>query len=157
MNREMLMLIDAISREKNVERDLVLGAVETALASATKKLYKGEVDIRVAIDPDSGAYETFRRWLVVPDEAGLQNPEAEELISDVADENPGIQVGDFIETEVIINMRSDGRGGRTFEGPRWLFREEKVPYWRSEFVVVSPRSRQLDIEVGGPVPAPVVS
>ena len=100
MNREMLMLIDAISREKNVERDLVLGAVETALASATKKLYKGEVDIRVAIDPDSGAYETFRRWLVVPDEAGLQNPDAEELISDVADENPGIQVGDFIEKSI---------------------------------------------------------
>ncbi|MDD2728622.1 transcription termination factor NusA [Malikia sp.] len=100
MNREMLMLIDAISREKNVERDLVLGAVETALASATKKLYKGEVDIRVAIDPDNGAYDTFRRWLVVPDEAGLQNPDAEELHSDVADENPGIQVGDFIEKQI---------------------------------------------------------
>ncbi len=100
MNREMLMLIDAISREKNVERDLVLGAVETALASATKKLYKGEVDIRVAIDPDNGAYDTFRRWLVVPDEAGLQNPDAEELYSDVADENPGIQVGDFIEKQI---------------------------------------------------------
>jgi transcription termination/antitermination protein NusA len=77
MNREMLMLIDAISREKNVERDVVLGAVELALASATKKLYKGDVDIRVAMDPDSGSYETFRRWLVVPDEAGLQNPDAE--------------------------------------------------------------------------------
>ena len=100
MNREMLMLIDAISREKNVERDLVLGAVETALASATKKLYKGEVDIRVAIDPDNGAYDTFRRWLVVPDEAGLQNPDAEELHSDVVDENPGIQVGDFIEKQI---------------------------------------------------------
>ena len=61
MNREMLMLIDAISREKNVERDIVMGAVEQALASATKKLYKGEVDIRVAMDPDTGAYETFRR------------------------------------------------------------------------------------------------
>jgi len=77
MNREMLMLIDAISREKNVERDVVLGAVEQALASATKKLYKGEVDIRVAINADTGAYDTFRRWLVVPDEAGLQNPYAE--------------------------------------------------------------------------------
>jgi len=100
MNREMLMLIDAISREKNVERDLVLGAVESALASATKKLHKGEVDIRVAIDPDSGAYETFRRWLVVPDEAGLQNPDAEELFSDVVDDVPGIQVGDYIEKQI---------------------------------------------------------
>ncbi|WP_101049202.1 transcription termination factor NusA [Macromonas nakdongensis] len=100
MNREMLMLIDAISREKNVERDVVLGAVESALASATKKLFKGEVDIRVSIDPDSGAYETFRRWLVVPDEAGLQNPDAEELFSDVAEDMPGIQVGDFIEKQI---------------------------------------------------------
>jgi N utilization substance protein A len=48
----------------------------------TKKLYKGEVDIRVAVDRDSGNYETFRRWLVVPDEAGLQNPDAEEMLMD---------------------------------------------------------------------------
>ena len=74
MNRELLMLVEAISREKNVERDVVFGAVEAALAQATKKLYEGEVDIRVSIDRDSGDYETFRRWLVVPDEAGLQNP-----------------------------------------------------------------------------------
>ncbi|MBA4264856.1 MAG: transcription termination/antitermination protein NusA [Comamonadaceae bacterium] len=100
MNREMLMLIDAISREKNVERDLVLGAVELALASATKKLYKGEVDIRVAMDPDNGSYETFRRWLVVPDEAGLQNPDAEELLSDARDELPDIEEGDYIEKPV---------------------------------------------------------
>ena len=100
MNRELLMLIDAISREKNVERDVVLGAVELALASATKKLYKGEVDIRVAINPDSGEYETFRRWLVVPDEAGLQNPDAEELVSDARDELADIEVGDFIEKPV---------------------------------------------------------
>ena len=74
MNRELLMLVEAISREKNVERDVVLGAVESALAQATKKLYQGEVDIRVSVDRDSGNYETFRRWLVVPDEAGLQPP-----------------------------------------------------------------------------------
>jgi transcription termination/antitermination protein NusA len=100
MNREMLMLIDAISREKNVERDVVLGAVELALASATKKLYKGEVDIRVAMDPDTGAYETFRRWLVVPDEAGLQNPDAEELVTDARDEIADIEEGDYIEKPV---------------------------------------------------------
>jgi len=100
MNREMLMLIDAISREKNVERDVVLGAVELALASATKKLYKGDVDIRVAMDSDSGAYETFRRWLVVPDEAGLQNPDAEELLTDARDEIADIEEGDFIEKPI---------------------------------------------------------
>jgi hypothetical protein len=54
MNRELLMLVDAISREKSVERDVVFGAVEAALASATKKLHGGEVDIRVQIDRETG-------------------------------------------------------------------------------------------------------
>ncbi len=103
MNRELLMLVDAISREKNVERDVVFGAVELALAQATKKLYEGEVDIRVAIDRDSGNYETFRRWLVVPDDAGLQNPDAEELLMDAQDRAEGIEVGQFIE-EMIDSL-----------------------------------------------------
>ena len=100
MNRELLMLVDAISREKSVERDVVFGAVELALASATKKLYTGEVDIRVSIDRDTGEYETFRRWLVVPDEAGLQNPDSEEILSDARDRIDDIDVGDFIEESV---------------------------------------------------------
>ena len=97
MNRELLMLVDAISREKSVERDVVLGAVESALAQATKKLYSGEVDIRVALDRDSGNYETFRRWLVVPDDAGLQNPDAEELLMDARERVPDVEVGEYIE------------------------------------------------------------
>ena len=100
MNRELLMLVEAISREKNVERDVVLGAVESALAQATKKLYQGEVDIRVSIDRDSGNYETFRRWLVVPDDAGLQNPDAEELLMDARERVADIEVGEYIEEGV---------------------------------------------------------
>ena len=97
MNRELLMLVDAISREKSVERDVVLGAVESALAQATKKLYSGEVDIRVALDRDSGNYETFRRWLVVPDDAGLQNPDAEELLMDAQERVADVEIGEYIE------------------------------------------------------------
>ena len=100
MNREMLMLVDAISREKNVERDVVFGAVELALAQATKKLFHGDVDIRVAVDRDSGDYETFRRWMVVPDEAGLQNPDAEELLMDATDRVSDVEVGEYIEEGV---------------------------------------------------------
>ena len=100
MNRELLMLVEAISREKNVERDVVLGAVEQALAQASKKLFGGDVDIRVAIDRDSGHYDTFRRWLVVPNDAGLQNPDAEELLMDAEERQPGVQVGDYIEEQV---------------------------------------------------------
>ncbi|MEG0922372.1 MAG: transcription termination factor NusA [Comamonas sp.] len=100
MNRELLMLVDAIAREKNVERDVVFGAVESALAQATKKLYEGEVDVRVAIDRDTGDYDTFRRWLVVPDDAGLQNPEAEEMLMDALDRKPDVDVGDFLEEQI---------------------------------------------------------
>ncbi|MCZ8234201.1 MAG: transcription termination factor NusA [Inhella sp.] len=97
MNRELLLLVDAISREKSVEREVVFAAVESALAQATKKFVGGEVDIRVAIDRESGDYESFRRWLVVPDSAGLQNPDAEELLSDATDRVGAIEVGDYIE------------------------------------------------------------
>jgi len=97
MNREMLMLVDAIAREKNVERDLVFAAVESALAQATKKLFEGDVDIRVALDRDSGDYETFRRWLVVPNEAGLQNPDAEEMLMDAKDRLADVEEGEYIE------------------------------------------------------------
>ncbi|MDQ2779453.1 MAG: transcription termination factor NusA [Pseudomonadota bacterium] len=100
MNREMLMLVDAISREKTVELEIVFGAVEAALASATKKLNGGEVDIRVAVDRDTGEYETFRRWLVVPDSAGLQNPDAEELLSEALERIPDIEEGDYIEEAI---------------------------------------------------------
>ena len=94
MNREMLMLVDAISREKNVERDVVFAAVESALAQATKKLFVGDVDIRVAIDRDTGNYETFRRWMVVPDSAGLQNPDAEELLMDAKERIADVEEGE---------------------------------------------------------------
>jgi len=100
MNRELLMLVDAISREKNVERDVVIGAVEAALAQATKKLYEGEVDIRVAIDRDTGEYETFRRWHVVPDEAGLQLPDQEILLFEAKEQIPDIEMDEYIEEPV---------------------------------------------------------
>ena len=100
MNREMLMLVDAISREKSVERDVVFGAVEAALASATKKIYGGEADIRVSVDRDSGEYETFRRWHVVPNEAGLQNPDAEILLFEAQEQIADIEIDDHIEEPV---------------------------------------------------------
>lgn len=70
---------------------------------------------------------------------------------------PHLEVGDYIETETLVSLRGDAQAGRTFQGPRWFFREEKMAYWRSEFVVISPKNRPLDIEIGGTVPAPVVT
>src|SRR5262245_31358048 len=63
------MLVDVLAREKNVPRDIVFGALEMALASATKKKYTEDIDVRVAVDRNTGAYETFRRWKVLPDDA----------------------------------------------------------------------------------------
>ena len=100
MNREMLMLVDAIAREKSVDRDVVFAAVEAALASATKKLYTGDVDIRVAIDRETGDYETFRRWHVVPNEAGLQNADAEVLLFEAQEQIPDIEEDDYIEESI---------------------------------------------------------
>jgi len=104
-----LLLVEAISREKNVERDVVFGAVESALAQATAKLYQGEVDIRVSMDRDTGDYETFRRWLVVPDDAGLQNPDAEELLMDARDRLADVEEGEYIEE--LIDSLPIGRIG----------------------------------------------
>lgn len=102
MNREMLMLVEAISREKSVEPELVFGAVEAALAQAAKKLYQpNEVDIRVAMSRDTGEYETFRRWLVVPNEAGLQNPDQEILLFEAQEQISDIEVDDYIEEPVV--------------------------------------------------------
>ncbi|WP_374591822.1 transcription termination factor NusA [Aquabacterium sp.] len=101
MNRELLMLVDAISREKSVDREVVFGAVESALAQATKRLHGGaEVDIRVSIDRESGEYETFRRWHVVPNEAGLQIPDAEILLFEAQEQIADIEVDDYIEEPV---------------------------------------------------------
>lgn len=100
MNREMLMLVDAISREKSVELEVVFEAVEAALASATKKLHGGEVDIRVSIDRETGEYETFRRWHVVPNDAGLQIPDAEILLFEAQEQIPDIEEGDYIEESI---------------------------------------------------------
>ncbi|MFM2187353.1 MAG: transcription termination factor NusA [Burkholderiaceae bacterium] len=107
MNRELLMLVEAISREKSVEREIVFNAVEQALAQATKKLLQSdkdhpvqEADIRVAIDRETGEYETFRRWLVVEDSAGLQNPDAEELLMDAVERVADIQVDEYIEETI---------------------------------------------------------
>ncbi|MNK68048.1 hypothetical protein D3C87_873990 [compost metagenome] len=97
MSREILLLVDALAREKNVTRDVVFGALESALASAMKKRFKDDADIRVAIDRETGDHEGFRRWLVVPDEAGLQEPDKQEMLSDAQEIVPDIQEGEYIE------------------------------------------------------------
>ena len=99
MTKEILLLVDALSREKNVPKDTVFLALELALASATKKRFKDEVDIRVEIDRESGEYRAFRRWTVVPDEEH-EEPSHQIAITDAVAENPEAQLGDVIEESV---------------------------------------------------------
>ncbi|ABF08911.1 transcription termination/antitermination protein NusA [Cupriavidus metallidurans] len=100
MSREVLLLVDALAREKNVDKDVVFGALEAALASATKKRFEEDVDIRVHIDRESGEHETFRRWLVVPDEQGLQEPDKQILLFEAREQNADIQLDDYIEEQI---------------------------------------------------------
>ena len=96
MSREILLLVDALAREKNVAKDIVFAALESALASATKKRINDSADVRVAIDRDTGDYEAFRRWLVLPDEE-VTDDEQQMGFIDARDELPDVQVGDYVE------------------------------------------------------------
>ena len=97
--RELLLMVDALAREKNVPRDVVFAALESALASAMKKRYKDEVDIRVAISRDDGTYRGFRRWQVVPD-GELDDHDLQIILTEAHKQNPDIQLEDFIEEEL---------------------------------------------------------
>jgi N utilization substance protein A len=97
MSREILLLVDALAREKNVTRDVVFDALEGALASAMKKRFKEDADIRVSVNRINGDHEGFRRWLVVPDEAGLQEPDQQEMLSDAREIVADIEPGEYIE------------------------------------------------------------
>ncbi|MBU6272437.1 MAG: transcription termination/antitermination protein NusA [Betaproteobacteria bacterium] len=99
MSREVLLLVDALAREKNVAREVVFQALESALASATKKRFKEDIDARVAIDRMSGDYEAFRRWQVVPD-GELEDHDLQMIVSEAQKQIPDVQVGDFIEEEL---------------------------------------------------------
>jgi len=97
--RELLLMVDALAREKNVPRDVVFAALESALASAMKKRYKDEVDIRVAISREDGSYRGFRRWQVVPD-GELDDHDLQIILSEARKQDPDIQLEDFIEEEL---------------------------------------------------------
>lgn len=99
MSREVLLLVDALAREKSVAREVVFAALESALASAAKKQFKDEVDIRVAIDRLSGQSDTFRRWLVVPD-GELEDHDLQVIVTEGQKQVADVQVGDYIEEEL---------------------------------------------------------
>lgn len=96
MSREILLLVDALAREKNVAQEIVFGALEMALASATKKRYVEDVDVRVSINRETGNYESFRRWQVVED-LDHEEPHRQFAMTDVQEQGLDLKVGDYRE------------------------------------------------------------
>jgi N utilization substance protein A len=96
MSRELLLLVDALAREKNVPKEVVFIALEMALASATKKRIHDDADVRVEIDRETGDYEAYRRWHVLLD-ADVENDENQVGLIDAKEQLPDVQVDDYIE------------------------------------------------------------
>ena len=101
MSKEILLVVDAVSNEKGVSKEVIFGALEAALASAAKKLSDDERDVRVAIDRQTGEYETFRRWEVIDDDAEMEFEDAQLFLKDATATNPEIEVGAFIEEPMV--------------------------------------------------------
>ena len=99
MTREILLVADAVSNEKGVDREIIFEAIELALSTATKKRYEEESDIEVIIDRESGDYETFRRWTVVPDDQ-LAILGTEFTTEEAAEQDSKLQVGDVYREQV---------------------------------------------------------
>ena len=96
MSREILLLVDALSREKNVDKETVFGALELALASATKKRFQEDVDVRASVDRVTGDFSFFRRWQIVPEEE-FEVPSRQYMLREAHEENPDLQLGDYRE------------------------------------------------------------
>src|SRR5689334_21172772 len=94
-------MVDVVSNEKGVEKEIIFEALEAALASATKKKHSEEYDVRVAIDRVSGEYETFRRWTVLADgDETFESPERHLYLADAQKKNPDLQAGAVIEEKL---------------------------------------------------------
>ena len=99
MSKEVLLVVESVSNEKGVPAGVIFEALELALATATKKRFEDEVDLRVEINRHNGSYETFRRWHVVADE-DYQDPATEITVEDVQEQKPGAKVGEVIEEKI---------------------------------------------------------
>jgi len=96
-NKEILLVVDAVSNEKGISRQIIFEAIEQALATASKKLHSADIDARVAIDQKTGGYDTFRRWQVISDEEEMEFPDKQITLSEARKINPDIEVEGYIE------------------------------------------------------------
>ncbi len=100
MSKEILLVVDAVSNEKGVDEGIIFEALEAALVSATRKRHGGDIEVRVAINRETGDYLTFRRWEVVEDDVEQEFPLRQITISAAQVEEPELQLGEFTEEEI---------------------------------------------------------
>lgn len=100
MSKDLLLVAEAVANEKGVERAVIFDALEAALASAAKKRYEDDAEMRVSIDRSSGDYETFRRWEVVADDVVMESPDRQIRLMDAVDMKADIEVGEYVEEPV---------------------------------------------------------
>jgi N utilization substance protein A len=100
-NKEILQVVEVVSNEKEIEKEVIFSAIEDALRTATIKRHDNRMDVRVSIDRKNGNYETFRRWLVVaPDDDydyGIESPDIQMLVDDAKKIDPDVDVGGYVE------------------------------------------------------------
>lgn len=98
MSKDILMVVDAVSNEKGVEKEIIFDALEAALASATRKRHGDDIEVRVAIDRETGEYDTFRRWKVFADDSTeLEEPVRELRLQDALELDPNVEPGGYVE------------------------------------------------------------
>ncbi|HLT92409.1 MAG TPA: transcription termination factor NusA [Woeseiaceae bacterium] len=98
MSKEILMVVDAVSNEKGVDKEIIFEAIEAALASATRRRHGEDIDVRVQIDRATGNYETFRRWKVFADDSTeLEFPDRELRLEDALEIDPNAEPGGYVE------------------------------------------------------------
>lgn len=97
MNKEILAVVEAVSNEKSVPREKIFEALESALATATKKKYEQDIEVRVSIDRKNGDFDTFRRWQVVEE---VTQPTREITLDAARLDDDDIQPGDYVEDQI---------------------------------------------------------
>ena len=100
MSKDILLVVESVSNEKGVSEDIIFEALELALASATKKRYTDEVELRVSIDKETGEYDSFRRWEVVDDEDEMEFPEAQITLTEAKEKDSNLEIGGFYEIPI---------------------------------------------------------
>ena len=100
MSKELLLVIESVANEKNVDREVIVDTMEQALAMATRKIKGNDMDVRVSIDRKTGEYLTFRRWTVIADDAEMENPDAQILLSEAQKEDATVNAGEVLEEDM---------------------------------------------------------